>query len=157
MFSNFRYSLSSKNNIDKQTRRFKFFNSKNINSSPTFDQYSAHSPIQISRHGVEELRPKIFFNHPPIPNRIAKFSILFCLIMTFSTGVRDKIRRRNKRYVREQERKLFRVILPFIQAMEDVRFTALDMKNYMVIKALSDNLNPAFFPYIRQRFHQEDI
>ena len=52
---------------------------------------------------------------------------------------------------------MLNLILPFVQAMEDVRYTALEQKNYMVSKALSDKVNPAYFENIRWRYHQEDI
>jgi len=141
--------------------RSRFFH--NIKKGPeysggnNFDQYSAHSPLQSSRFKIDEMRSKIFFEHPPIPNRIPKFIMLFFILATFSTGVRDKVRRRNKKFVREEERKMFRLIMPFIQAMEDVRFTALDQKNYMIYKAVSDAVQPGHFNDIRWRFHQEDI
>lgn len=156
MYNAFR-ALSLRNRVTPQARRFNFVNRKNLTSDPYFDQYSAHSPIQISRHGTEELRSKIFFEHPPIPNRVAKFAFLFCCVATFSTGVRDKILRRNRRYIREQERQMFRLIAPFVQAMEDLRYTAVEMKDYMVIKSVSDAINPSYFEHIRWRFHQEDL
>jgi len=123
----------------------------------SFDQYAAHSPLNHSRFKLEELRSKIFFEHPPIPNRLPNFVLLFFIMATFSTGVRDKVKRRNKKFVREEERKLFRLIVPFVQAMEDVRFTALDQKNYMIIKAMSDATQPGHFENIRWRYHQEDV
>jgi hypothetical protein len=64
---------------------------------PSFDQYAAHSPLQMSRHKSDELRSKLFFQHPPIPNRIPKFTLLFFYATVLSTGIRDKIRRRNKK------------------------------------------------------------
>lgn len=124
---------------------------------PNFDQYSAHSPLQHSRHRVEELRSKIFFDHPPIPNRIPKFILLFFITAVFSTGVRDRYLRRNKKFTKEQERNIFRLILPFVQAMEDLRFTAIEQKNYMITKAISDTIHPGVFEHVRRRFHQEDI
>lgn len=57
----------------------------------------------------------------------------------------------------EQERKMFRLILPFVQAMEDVRFTALEQQNYMIFKAVADALNPQFFENLRWKYNQEDI
>jgi hypothetical protein len=122
-----------------------------------YDQYAAHSPLQHSRFKIDEKKSKIFFEHPPIPNRIPKFIMLFMLMAVFSTGVRDKILRRNKKFLREEENKLFRQIMPFVQAMEDVRFTAMDQKNYMVLKAMVDTLQPGNFENIRHRFNQEDI
>lgn len=80
------------------TRSFHNVKSKNPDSSgtPFFDQYSAHSPLQISRNRVEENRSRLFFEHPPVPNRIAKYFLLFSIVMTFSSGVKDKIRKRHK-------------------------------------------------------------
>ena len=48
-------------------------------------------------------------------------------------------------------------ILPFNQAMEDVRYTALEQRNYMIIKSVSDAYNENAFEEIRWRYHQEDI
>lgn len=59
--------------------------------------------------------------------------------------------------MRQVERKLYRHIVPFVQAMEDVRFTALEMKDYMFVKTICDIKNPGYFENIRWRFHQEDI
>lgn len=123
----------------------------------SFDQYAAHSPLQHSRFKIDEKRSKIFFEHPPIPNRIPKFLILFMIMATFTSGVRDKIRRRNKKFLKEEERRIFRQILPFVQAMENLRFTALEQKNYMLIKAVADSTQPGNFENVRWRFHQEDI
>jgi hypothetical protein len=47
--------------------------------------------------------------------------------------------------------------MPFVQAMENLRYTALDQKNYMVVKAIADNQGPNVFENIRWRFHQEDV
>jgi hypothetical protein len=151
LFSIFKLSkLSSRayNNVKKGPE---------YSGGPYFDQYAAHSPMQHSRFKIDEKRSKIFFEHPPIPNRIPKFLILFMIMATFSTGVRDKVRRRNKNFLREEEKKLFRQIVPFVQAMEDVRFTALEQKNYMIIKAVCDTIEPGIFEHVRRRFHQEDI
>lgn len=153
-----RVNYSLKSTIKSRSRVFN--NSKktpDYSAGNVWDQYTAHSPLQHSRYKLEELRSKIFFEHPPIPNRIPKFFLIFFIMATFSTGVRDKVRRRNKKFTKEEDRKLFRLIVPFVQAMEDVRFTALDQKNYMIIKAVSDAVQPGHFENIRWRFHQEDI
>jgi hypothetical protein len=63
----------------------------------------------------------------------------------------------NNRYVREVDRYMFRYIVPFVQAMEDIRYTALEQKNYVVLKALSDSIDYSVFDNVRKRFHQEDI
>lgn len=124
---------------------------------PKNHQMRGHSPLQTSRHRMEEWRSKIFFESPPIPNRIPKYFALLSFVLIAATGARDKIKRRHKAFVRQQEVKMFRTVLPFVQAMEDVRLTANDQKNYMLIKAISDLRDPRFFENVRWRFHQEDI
>jgi hypothetical protein len=52
---------------------------------------------------------------------------------------------------------MFKIILPFVQAMEDIRYTALEQKNYIILKAMAENIHPAVFENVRKRFHQEDI
>jgi hypothetical protein len=47
--------------------------------------------------------------------------------------------------------------MPFVQAMENLRYTALDQKNYMHLKALCDNIGPNVIENVNWRFHQEDI
>ena len=41
--------------------------------------------------------------------------------------------------------------------MQDLRFTAIEQRNYMVHKAIADQYSPALFSYLRKRFDQEDI
>ena len=41
--------------------------------------------------------------------------------------------------------------------MEDVKFTALEQRNFMIIKSLADSINPYMWDNIRWRYHQEDI
>jgi hypothetical protein len=124
---------------------------------PRFYEMRGHSPMQASRHKIEEWRSKIFFESPPIPNRIPKYFALFSAVMIITTGMRDKIKKRHKKFVRQQERKMFQMVLPFVQAMEDLRATALDQKHYMLIKSISDLRDPRFFEHVRWRYHQEDI
>ena len=84
----------------RSTSRANFHNIKPDFSQPkaNFDQYSAHSPLQTSRYGADEKRSKIFFQHPPIPNRIPKITVAIFLAFTFATGFNDKVHRRNRKY-----------------------------------------------------------
>jgi hypothetical protein len=50
-----------------------------------------------------------------------------------------------------------RLILPFNQALEDLRYTAIEQKNYMVIKLLADNIDPSVFENIIKRYNADDI
>ena len=47
--------------------------------------------------------------------------------------------------------------MPFVQAMENIRYTSLEQKNYMIQKSIADVTHPAYFENLRWRFHQEDI
>ncbi len=41
--------------------------------------------------------------------------------------------------------------------MEDIRYTALEQKEFMIVKAICDIKDPGFFENIRWLYHQEDI
>ena len=80
------------------TRRFNFRKvGKELNQGEGFDQYSAHSPLFLGRWGAEEQRSKIFFEHPPVPNRIAKFAFVIIFALTFNSGTRTRLKRNYKR------------------------------------------------------------
>ena len=40
--------------------------------------------------------------------------------------------------------------------MEDIRFVAIQEKNYMIIKAICDIEDPSMFEVVRTRYNQED-
>jgi len=98
MFSSSFRTILLKNSLQAQTRRFSFLKGRKPDHESGTDQYSAHSPLFMNRYKTEELRSKIFFEHPPVPNRFAKYFMLFCIFALFGTGVRDKIQRRHKKY-----------------------------------------------------------
>jgi hypothetical protein len=60
------------------------------------------------------------------------------------------------RFMAAQTKKLNRRTLPFIQAMEDIRFCAIQERNYMILKSICDNADPDLFKIIRNRYNQED-
>jgi len=94
MFSS-KLRIFFKNTTYNQSRRMHPVKDRGNNYGS--DQYSAHSPLYMNRYQTEELRSKIFFEHPPVPNRYAKYFLLFCAAACFGTGVRDKVLRRYKR------------------------------------------------------------
>ena len=47
-------------------------------------------------------------------------------------------------------------MVPFVQAMEDVRYVALQERNYMILKAICDYKDPKMFEFFRSRYNQED-
>lgn len=80
-----------------QARRSNPFSNRPMDHPHGTDQYTAHSPLFMSRFRSEEMRSRIFFEHPPVPNRYAKYFTLFCFCAVLSTGFRDKVQRRYKR------------------------------------------------------------
>ena len=47
-------------------------------------------------------------------------------------------------------------MIPFIQAMEDMRICAIHEKNYLLLQAICSAV-PELFEEMRRRYHQEDI
>lgn len=86
---------SIKNSQSSQARLFHNFYFNKQGTQHTH-QYAAHSPLQMSRNKADQFRSKIFFEHPPIPHRVAKFFLGFCILSCFYAGVNDKIKRKNK-------------------------------------------------------------
>lgn len=123
----------------------------------TGEMYNLHSPYDISRGKAAEMRSKIFVDSPNVPNRLPKYFFLFCIVMTIWAGASDKIKRRHRQYLQEQDRLLYKQIAPFVQAMEDLRFTAKEQRLYMINKAIADQYSPYLFEHLRKRFNQEDI
>ena len=41
--------------------------------------------------------------------------------------------------------------------MEDVRFIAIQERNYMILKAICDRTDPRYFDLFRSRYNQEDL
>ena len=56
----------------------------------------------------------------------------------------------------DKTRKASRRTLPFVQAMEDIRFCAIQERNYMILKSLCDVVDPRQFELFRARYNQED-
>jgi hypothetical protein len=89
--------LNSKDFTSSYSRSTHYRPMDKMTPPPSFDQYAAHSPLQMSRHKADELRSKLFFQTPPIPNRIPKFVLAWFFAATFSTGFRDKQVRRYRK------------------------------------------------------------
>ena len=44
-----------------------------------------------------------------------------------------------------------------MQAMEDIKFLAIQERNFMILKAVCDSENPELFDLYRSRYNQEDV
>lgn len=60
-------------------------------------------------------------------------------------------------YLSQVTKKINRRTVPFVQAMEDVRYLAVQERNYMILKAVCDSEAPELFDTLRARYQQEDF
>jgi len=129
------------------------------NNRPTHsaDNYGVHSPMYLARGKVDENRSRLFYESLSIPNRFPKYLFLFTILSGLFYGAKAKMKKRQKVYVYEKEKEIYQKIGPFIQAMEDLRYTAIEQRDYMIDKAIADQYSPALFEHLRKRFNQEDI
>ena len=123
-----------------------------------FDRgYEAHSPMWQTRNWGESRRAKLFHDRPYILGRLPKFILAFGFSMTFWSAYYLHYKFRHYGFLSAKTRDLNRRTLPFVQAMEDVRFLAVQERNYMILKAICDSENPELFKLYRARYHQEDF
>ena len=54
-------------------------------------------------------------------------------------------------------KKAFRKVVPFVQAMEDVRYVALQQRNYMILKAICDSKDSRHLEFLRKRWNADDV
>ena len=87
--------------------------------------FDAHSPMFKNRHFNEEKRSRMFADTPFIWGRLPKFLIAWMLSMQFWAGYYIYHKHALNAHLQEQTRKAYRRTLPFVQAMEDVRFCAV--------------------------------
>jgi hypothetical protein len=130
--------------------------SKEDNASNTY-QFANHSPLLLSRGKIEEHKSRLFFESPPVPNRFPKYFYVYFCIAAFFFGMYEKKRRVQKQYFYEMEKDMHLKVAPFIQAMENLRYTAVEQRNYMIQKAVCDQYSPALFELMRKRYHNDDI
>ena len=110
-----------------------------------------------NRHFNEERRSKLFNESPYIWGRAPKFAIAWIITMNFWAGYYLYTKHTLNQHLQEETRKAYRRTLPFVQAMEDVRYCAVQERNYMILKAICDFADPRVFGLLRSRYEQEDI
>ena len=118
--------------------------------------FDSHSPMFRNRHFNEEKRSRMFQDTPFIWGRLPKYLIAWMMCMMFWSGYYIYHRQALNQHLQEQTRKAYRRTLPFVQAMEDVRFCALQERNYMILRAVCDYSDPRMFALFRSRYNQED-
>lgn len=150
-------SITKKTQFYSTIKRRVHYQKPEIYKTNANEGFAYHSPLNISRGKAEEFRSKLFFDSPQVPNRWPKYFIAYSLLASLWMAMMDKNRRRQKQYYREQEVTMFKQILPFVKAMDEIRHTAVEQRSYMLNKAIADRYSPNLFEHIRKRFYQEDI
>ena len=110
-----------------------------------------------NRHFNEERRSRLFSDRPYIFGRFPKYLIAWCFCMNFWAGYYLYHKHSLTNHLQEKTRKANRRTLPFVQAMEDIRFIAIQERNYMILRAICDRTDPGYFNLFRNRFNQEDL
>ena len=116
-----------------------------------------HNPNSRIRNISEEKRSKLFYDRPFIHGRLPKFILLWAFTMGFWASYYLKIKYHFQQYNATVTKRCLRKTVPFVQAMEDIRFIAVSERNYMILKAICDSENPELFEAYRSRYNQEDF
>ncbi len=106
-----------------------------------------------NRHFNEERRSKLFYEMPDIWGRSSKFIIFWVVSMNFWAGYYIYHKSALAMHLQEETKKAYRRTLPFVQAMEDVRYLAVQERNYMILKAVCDYADPRSFDLFRSRYN----
>ena len=121
------------------------------------NDFEAHSPMFRSRHYDEERRSRMFDDRPFVYGRMPKLVLAWMFSTGLWCGFYIYHRHSNTVHLQGKTRKCFRRVVPFVQAMEDVRFVALHERNYMILKAICDYTDPKVFEFFRARYNQNDF
>ena len=109
-----------------------------------------------NRHFSEDRRSKLFHELPDIWGRMAKFCVFWVVSMNVWGGYYVYHKSALAMHLQDETKRAYRRTLPFIQAMEDVRYCAVQERNYMILKAVCDYSDPRAFEFFRSRYNQED-
>ena len=144
------------NLIYTQTKNIHFQKPSNDAPNSSTDNFAHHSPLFTSRGKIEEHRSRLFFDTPPVPNRMAKFIFLYFLLCLFVTGGILKSFRRHYLGLFDVKNDCYKKIALFNKALHDTRFTAIQAKNYMINKAVAERYHVALFEQYRKRFSSDN-
>lgn len=131
--------------------------SMNKRAARSFRDFESHSPMFRNRHFNEERRSRLFTDRPFIYGRWPKYLIAWCLSMQFWAGYYLYYKHSHNAHLQQRTIKANRRTVPFVQAMEDIRFIAIQERNYMILKSICDRADPRLFSLFRSRYNQEDL
>ena len=117
------------------------------------NDYDSHSPMFKNRHFNDERRSRLFDERPFIYGRLPKLFLAWMFATNMWVGYYLYHRHSLSTHLQERTRKAFRRTVPFIQAMEDIKYIALQERNYMILKAICDYKDPKMFEFLRKRYN----
>ena len=115
--------------------------------------FDSHTPMFKNRHFNEQRRSKLFNESPYIWGRLPKFAIAWVCTLSLWAGYYLHHKHALNMHLQEETRKAYRRTVPFVQAMEDVRYCAIQEKNYMLLRAICDFADPRMFDLLRSRYN----
>ena len=110
-----------------------------------------------NRNFNEERRSRLFDDKPFIHGRFPKLLLAWMFCMNLWAGYYVYHKHSLTQHLQEKTKKAYRRVIPFVQAMEDVRYVALQERNYMILKAICDYSDPRYFEFFRTRYNQDDV
>ena len=120
-----------------------------------FDQ--ANSPFHQARFNMEEKRSQLFPDRRRIPGRKAKVMLgVAFFLQAFGVVKIVEIKNHYKKTAQEMK-KLQRKAAPFLQAMEDIRLSAMHTRNRILIEELFENRGKDYINRITKRYNSEDL
>ncbi len=119
--------------------------------------FDAHSPMFKNRHFDQEKRSRLFDDRPFIYGRMPKLLLAWMFASCMWSGFYIYHKHTNAQHLQMRTRKCYRRVVPFVQAVEDIKFVALQERNYMILKAMCDYHDSKLFEFFRTRYSQNDI
>ena len=105
-----------------------------------------------NRHFDENRRSKLFYDMPDVWGRMAKYCLFWVFSMQFWAGYYLYHKNALAMHLQEETKRAYRRTLPFVQAMEDIRYVAVTERNYMILKSVCDYSDPRAFEFLRSRY-----
>lgn len=110
-----------------------------------------------NRNFSDERRTNLFSERPFIYGRLPKYLLCFMFCMNLWSGYYLHHRQGNSIHNRDKTKRCYRKVIPFVQAMEDIKYVSLEQRNYMILKAICDyNGDSQTFDFLRTRYYQND-
>lgn len=123
----------------------------------TLDDPHAHSPFNKAIRGTLEKRSELFPERTDIPGRRAKYVIAMSFVLNM-IGWKNwievqRIFKWQEAHTKKQQRKA----APFLQAMEDIRYLAMEDRSHILIDELFSKESDEFRANLKSPYFQKDI